>query len=56
MTCEHDDISVKSISLYDDVYSLLHARLGHVHYKRLHEMSKHDVIPSLDINIDTCRT
>ncbi|CAM8990027.1 unnamed protein product [Rhodiola kirilowii] len=54
MNCEHD-ISIESMNLNDDVSTLWHARLEHVHYKRLHEMSKHDLIPSFDVNIDKCR-
>nr|GFC27461.1 zinc finger, CCHC-type [Tanacetum cinerariifolium] len=30
--------------------SLWHARLGHVHYKRMLEMSKDDLIPAIDEN------
>ncbi|CAM8982077.1 unnamed protein product [Rhodiola kirilowii] len=55
MNCEHD-ISIKTKNLNDDVSTLCHARLGHVHYKRLHEMSKHDLIPSFDVNMNKCRT
>ncbi|GKB62280.1 zinc finger, CCHC-type containing protein [Tanacetum coccineum] len=45
---------------YDFVYmssstvvnsSLWHARLGHVHYKRILEMSKDDLIPAIDENL-----
>nr|GEU32732.1 zinc finger, CCHC-type [Tanacetum cinerariifolium] len=32
--------------------SLWHARLGHVHNKRTHEMSKDDLIPSIDENLE----
>nr|GEW65121.1 zinc finger, CCHC-type [Tanacetum cinerariifolium] len=31
--------------------SLWHARLGHVHYKRMLEMSKDDLIPAIDKNL-----
>ncbi|GJY34831.1 zinc finger, CCHC-type containing protein [Tanacetum coccineum] len=31
---------------------LLHARLGHVHYKRMLEMSKDELIPAIDENPD----
>ncbi|GJW42450.1 zinc finger, CCHC-type containing protein [Tanacetum coccineum] len=34
--------------------SLWHARLGHVHYKRMLEMSKNDLIPAIDENHDKC--
>ncbi|GJS86226.1 zinc finger, CCHC-type containing protein [Tanacetum coccineum] len=36
--------------------SLWHARLGHVHYKRMLEMSKDDLIPAIDENHDKCTT
>ncbi|GKA85409.1 zinc finger, CCHC-type containing protein [Tanacetum coccineum] len=36
--------------------SLWHARLGHVHYKRMLEMSKDDLIPAVDENIEKCTT
>ncbi|CAM8920561.1 unnamed protein product [Rhodiola kirilowii] len=55
MNCEHD-ITIKTTNLNEDVSTLWHARLGHVHYKRLHEMSKHELIPSFDVNINKCRT
>ncbi|GJV26857.1 zinc finger, CCHC-type containing protein [Tanacetum coccineum] len=39
------------------VNSLLwHARLGHVHYKRMLEMSKDELIPAIDENPDKCTT
>ncbi|GJR83535.1 zinc finger, CCHC-type containing protein [Tanacetum coccineum] len=37
-------------------YSLWHARLGHVHYKRMLEMSKDDLIPAIDENLEKCTT
>ncbi|GJX88992.1 zinc finger, CCHC-type containing protein [Tanacetum coccineum] len=33
-----------------------HARLGHVHYNRLHDMSKDSLIPSFDKNMEKCNT
>ncbi|GJS73106.1 zinc finger, CCHC-type containing protein [Tanacetum coccineum] len=33
-----------------------HARLGHVHFKRLQDMSKDGLIPALDIDIEKCKT
>ncbi|GJZ05529.1 zinc finger, CCHC-type containing protein [Tanacetum coccineum] len=36
--------------------SLWHARLGHVHYKRMLEISKDDLIPAIDENHDKCTT
>ncbi|GJS63771.1 zinc finger, CCHC-type containing protein [Tanacetum coccineum] len=36
--------------------SLWHARLGHVHYKRMLEMSKDELIPAIDENPDKCAT
>ncbi|GKA69593.1 zinc finger, CCHC-type containing protein [Tanacetum coccineum] len=53
------------LSKYDSVYmssstvvnsSLWHARLGHVHYKRMLEMSKDDLIPAIDENPKKCTT
>nr|GEV25798.1 zinc finger, CCHC-type [Tanacetum cinerariifolium] len=39
------------------VNSLLwHARLGHVHYKRMLEMSKDDLFPAIDENLEKCTT
>nr|GEU40480.1 zinc finger, CCHC-type [Tanacetum cinerariifolium] len=36
--------------------SLWHARLGHVHYKRMLEMSKDNLIPAIDENLEKCTT
>ncbi|GJS71708.1 zinc finger, CCHC-type containing protein, partial [Tanacetum coccineum] len=36
--------------------SLWHARLGHVHYKRMLEMSKDNLIPAIDENPEKCTT
>ncbi|GKE99486.1 zinc finger, CCHC-type containing protein [Tanacetum coccineum] len=36
--------------------SLWHARLGHVHYKRMLEMSKDDLIHAIDENTEKCTT
>ena len=36
--------------------SLWHARLGHVHYKRMREMSKDDLIPAFNENVGKCNT
>ncbi|CAM8990125.1 unnamed protein product [Rhodiola kirilowii] len=55
MNCEHES-PTQSTSSHVDISTLWHARLGHVHYKRLLKMSKHDLIPSFDMNIDKCRT
>ncbi|GJY99981.1 zinc finger, CCHC-type containing protein [Tanacetum coccineum] len=35
--------------------TLWHARLGHVHYKRMLEMSKDDLIPAIDENLEKCQ-
>ncbi|GKC17208.1 zinc finger, CCHC-type containing protein [Tanacetum coccineum] len=37
-------------------FSLWHAHLGHVHYKRMLEMSKDDLIPAIDENTKKCST
>ncbi|CAM8968501.1 unnamed protein product [Rhodiola kirilowii] len=55
MNYEHE-IPTRSTSSHVDISTLWHARLGYVHYKRLLKMSKHDLIPSFDMNIDRCRT
>ncbi|GKD06915.1 zinc finger, CCHC-type containing protein [Tanacetum coccineum] len=34
--------------------SLWHARLGHVHYKRMVEMDKDDLIPTINENLEKC--
>lgn len=36
--------------------SLWHFRLGHVNYRKLYSMSKFDLIPPFDLNIEKCRT
>nr|GEU45217.1 zinc finger, CCHC-type [Tanacetum cinerariifolium] len=36
--------------------SLWHARLRHVHYKRMLEMSKDDLIPTIEENLEKCTT
>nr|GEV72242.1 zinc finger, CCHC-type [Tanacetum cinerariifolium] len=36
--------------------SLWHARLGHVYYKRMLKMSKDDLIPGIDENLEKCTT
>ncbi|GJX19041.1 putative reverse transcriptase domain-containing protein [Tanacetum coccineum] len=35
---------------------LWHARLGHVHYKRMRDMSKMSLIPAFDITHESCKT
>ena len=37
-------------------FSLWHARLGHVNYKRLTEMSKEGILPSFDVFAERCKT
>lgn len=44
----HDDKSILS--------KLWHNRLGHVHYKRMHDMAKLELIPNIDVNNDMCKT
>ena len=51
----HDNIDSAFIStskLYDS--NLWHARLGHVHFKRMQDMSKDGLIPAFDMNIEKC--
>ncbi|GJZ14787.1 hypothetical protein Tco_0550464 [Tanacetum coccineum] len=40
----------------DLVIITMHARLGHVHYKRILEISKGELIPAIDENPDKCLT
>ncbi|GKC14669.1 zinc finger, CCHC-type containing protein [Tanacetum coccineum] len=35
---------------------LWHARLGHVHYKRMQDMSKDGLIPAFDMDTEKCKT
>ncbi|GJZ22212.1 zinc finger, CCHC-type containing protein [Tanacetum coccineum] len=35
---------------------LWHARLGHVHFKRMQDMSKDGLIPAFDMDIEKCKT
>ncbi|GJV95415.1 zinc finger, CCHC-type containing protein [Tanacetum coccineum] len=52
-----DDSSSIYMSSSTVVKSLLwHARLGHVHYRRMLEMSKDDLIPAIDENPKKCTT
>ncbi|GJR15756.1 zinc finger, CCHC-type containing protein [Tanacetum coccineum] len=53
----HDDYGSVSMSSSTVVNSsLCHARLGHMHYKRMLEMSKDDLIPAIDENSQKCTT
>ncbi|GKC75908.1 zinc finger, CCHC-type containing protein, partial [Tanacetum coccineum] len=51
---DSDSIYMSSSTVVNS--SLLHARLGHVHYKRMLEMYKDDLIPASDENHDKCST
>ncbi|GJT03094.1 zinc finger, CCHC-type containing protein [Tanacetum coccineum] len=48
--------SVCMISSKDVDSSMWHARLGHVHYKRMLAMSKDNLIPEFDITLEKCNT
>ncbi|GJX43402.1 zinc finger, CCHC-type containing protein [Tanacetum coccineum] len=37
-------------------YILWHARLGHVHFKRMRDMSKDGLIPAFDMDTEKCKT
>nr|GEX86621.1 zinc finger, CCHC-type [Tanacetum cinerariifolium] len=53
----HDDSNFVYMSSSTVVNSSLwHARLGHVHYKRMLEMYKDDLIPAIDENMKKCTT
>ena len=45
-----------STSLNLNKSELWHARLGHVHYKRIKDMSKMSLIPAIDLNNEKCKT
>ena len=51
MTCAQGSVPSEGI-----VSSLWHARLGHVHYQSMHDMSKSGLIPEFDMNIEKCKT
>ena len=46
--------SVKSSSKIDDSM-LWHARLGHVNFKRMLQMSKANLIPAINVNTEKCK-
>ena len=53
----NDDIASAFMStskLNDSI--LWHARLGHVHYKRMQDMSKDGLIPAFDMDTEKCKT
>nr|GEU37667.1 zinc finger, CCHC-type [Tanacetum cinerariifolium] len=52
---DSDSVYMSSFSTVVNT-TLWHARLGHVHYKRMLEMSKDELIPSIDENSDKCTT
>ncbi|GJV82207.1 zinc finger, CCHC-type containing protein [Tanacetum coccineum] len=37
-------------------FIIWHARLGHVHYKRMQDMFKYGLIPAFDMDTETCKT
>ena len=49
-------MNVSTYMLVYSVYSLWHNCLGHVHYKRLKEMSRLELILDFDENIEKCKT
>ncbi|GJY59617.1 zinc finger, CCHC-type containing protein [Tanacetum coccineum] len=49
-----DSVYISSSTVVNS--SLWHARLGYVHYKRMLEMSKDDLIPIIDENPEKCTT
>ena len=51
-----NDMNVSSYMLVYSISSLWHNRLGHVNYKRLKEMSRLELIPDFDGNIEKCKT
>ncbi|GJV29947.1 zinc finger, CCHC-type containing protein [Tanacetum coccineum] len=51
---DSDSVYMSSFTVVNS--SLWHARLGHVHYKRMLEMSKDDLILAIDENREKCTT
>ena len=51
----HVDASINSI-IDTSIYDLWHARLGHVHQKRMLEMAKNEIIPTFDQTLEKCKT
>ncbi|GKA15095.1 zinc finger, CCHC-type containing protein [Tanacetum coccineum] len=49
---DSDSIYMSSSTVVNSL--LWHARLGHVHYKRMLEMSKDDLITAIDENLEKC--
>ncbi|GJR39865.1 zinc finger, CCHC-type containing protein [Tanacetum coccineum] len=53
----NDNIASAFMSTYKLNDSILwHARLGHVHFKRMQGMSKDRLIPAFDMDIEKCKT
>ncbi|GJZ63363.1 zinc finger, CCHC-type containing protein [Tanacetum coccineum] len=49
---DSDSVYMSSSAVVNSL--LWHARLGHIHYKRMLEMSKDELIPAIDENPDKC--
>lgn len=47
-------LSSSSSKIHDSM--VCHAKLGHVNFRRMREMSKDGLIPAFDIHTDTCKT
>ena len=47
--------SVNSSSKIDDSM-LWHARLSHVNFRRIHQMSKDNLITAINVNTEKCKT
>jgi len=57
ITSSNDNaMNVSSYMLVYSVSSLWHNCLGYVNYKRLKEMSRFELIPDFDENIEKCKT
>jgi len=52
----HNEMNDYAYMLVYSLSSLWHNRLGHVNYKRLKEMSRFELIPIFDGNIEKCKT
>nr|GEZ00636.1 zinc finger, CCHC-type [Tanacetum cinerariifolium] len=51
-----DNIGLAFMSTFKLNDLILHARLGHVHFKRMQDMSKDGLIPAIDMDTEKCKT
>jgi hypothetical protein len=53
---DYDHAYVVDLDVNKNSSNLWHARLGHVHYKRMIDMAKSSLIPSFKVSNDKCKT